>query len=98
MQVAHRIDTGTGGIDGLRHRPGIKPGSDKGGYIQPQRPIADTAKSQRNLEAAIFLVERDLGSRRDKGKVRTARADLKETDADARVDQTGNRIALMHSP
>ena len=44
------------------------------------------------------IVERDLGRGRDKGKVRAPRADLEEACADASRGQTGNLIALTHSP
>ena len=41
-------------------------------HIQPQRPVADTADAERDVEAASLLIERDLRGGRDEGKIRCA--------------------------
>ena len=83
MQIAHRIQAGRRGIDGVGHRRRVQFGTDERRDIEPQRPIGNPAKSQRNVNAIAVIVERDLGRGRDKGKVRAPRTDLEEACADA---------------
>ena len=85
MQIAHRIDIGRGGIDRFRHRCRIQPGANQRRHIEPQRPVADAADAERDLEAAAVIVERDLRCRGDERKIRAPRADLEKADADALV-------------
>ena len=85
-------------MDGVGQRRGIEPGAGERRYIQPQRPVADTADAEHDFEAAPVLVERDLGGGRHESKIRTPRADFEKTGADALVRPDRKADRVTHSP
>ena len=66
MQVAHRLDVGAGGIDGVGHRAGVQFRSGERGRIEPQRPVGDAAKAERDLEATPLLVEAETNAKSER--------------------------------
>jgi len=97
VQIAHRLDIGAGGFDGLACRCGIEPGSNERGHIEPQRPVGDAAKAERDVEAISLIIQRDLRRGGDEGKIRTPRADLEKarTDAPMRPDRKPDRAHAL---
>jgi len=98
MQIAHRVEIAGRGLDRIGHRCRIELSADERRHIQPQRPIADAADAERDVEAAPSSPSATWAAAATNAKSERRRADLEEADPDAPVRQTGKPDALTHSP
>src|SRR5258708_29477772 len=69
-------------------------------YIKQNRPIAGPAVAQRDVDAVVIVIQRDLRGGRHEGEIRAPRADLEEAGADARVapDRKADRTNAFALP
>ena len=98
MQIAGRVEFACSGIDRCGDRRCIKLRADERGHIQPQWPIADAADAKRDLEAASPSSSATWAAAATKAKSERRALISKKPTPMRRCGQTGNRIALTHSP
>ena len=70
VKIARGFEASGDGGYRLGNRSCIKPRSDQMRHIEPQRTIADTTNTERDLDAAPLLINRDLRRGRHEGKIR----------------------------